>query len=296
MDRTPSHETFFSTLSSLCTHHIVAQGVARRVWHKTCSSTCHHMSERLLFPCFVFFLCLSCLYFLSHFYLFSVLNFKFHEVEHAEHQTQRAPAQSGVLPRGDTQPSHSKKQCTGNQVQHIAAQIADIDASARRIDQSMADIKVMIDSLLNMPGPAILIQANGAVSSIPDWTRCGVGMSTCDALAKTVLWAPALPRTLFPTTTWAPAMPEALALALQAMMSSTGTCRRTLSQLRLELQELSKWIESTRKCALNGKPNNVREAVCAKQRFDEKKAQIDALSSRLSEIRSRKRRVAYDVR
>ena len=29
--------------------------------HKTCSSTCHHMSERLLFPCFVFFLCLSCL-------------------------------------------------------------------------------------------------------------------------------------------------------------------------------------------------------------------------------------------
>ena len=31
--------------------------------HKTCSSTCHHMSERSLFPCFVFFLCLSCLYF-----------------------------------------------------------------------------------------------------------------------------------------------------------------------------------------------------------------------------------------
>ena len=27
--------------------------------HETCSSTCHHMSERLLFPCFVFFLCLS---------------------------------------------------------------------------------------------------------------------------------------------------------------------------------------------------------------------------------------------
>ena len=40
--------------------------------HKTCSSTCHHMSERLLFPCFVFFLCLSCLYVLSHFYLFSI--------------------------------------------------------------------------------------------------------------------------------------------------------------------------------------------------------------------------------
>ena len=36
--------------------------------HKTRSPTCHHMSERLLFLCFVFFLCLSCLYVLSHFY------------------------------------------------------------------------------------------------------------------------------------------------------------------------------------------------------------------------------------
>ena len=33
--------------------------------HKTCSSTCHHMCERLLLPCFVFFFCLSCLYVLS---------------------------------------------------------------------------------------------------------------------------------------------------------------------------------------------------------------------------------------
>ena len=41
--------------------------------HKTCSSTCHHMSECLLFPCFVFFLCLSCLSVLSHFYLCSEL-------------------------------------------------------------------------------------------------------------------------------------------------------------------------------------------------------------------------------
>ena len=53
--------------------------------HKTCPSTCHHMSQRLLFPCFVFFLCLSCLYVLSHFYLFSVLNFNSHVVENAEH-------------------------------------------------------------------------------------------------------------------------------------------------------------------------------------------------------------------
>ena len=75
---------FFSTLSSLCTHHIVAQGVARRVCINTCSCTCHHVSERLLFP-FVFFLCLSCFYFLSHFYLFSGLNFNLHVVENAEH-------------------------------------------------------------------------------------------------------------------------------------------------------------------------------------------------------------------
>ena len=33
--------------------------------HETRSSTCHLMSERLLFLCFVFFHCLSCLYFFS---------------------------------------------------------------------------------------------------------------------------------------------------------------------------------------------------------------------------------------
>ena len=76
---------FFSTLSSLCTHHIVTQGVTRHVCMKRCSCTCHDMFERLLFPCFVFFLCLSCLYFFSHFYLFSVLLFNFHVVKTAEH-------------------------------------------------------------------------------------------------------------------------------------------------------------------------------------------------------------------
>ena len=47
MDRTPSHETFSRTLSSLCTDHSVAQGVARRVCIKhvhpnviTCLSVC----------------------------------------------------------------------------------------------------------------------------------------------------------------------------------------------------------------------------------------------------------------
>ena len=58
------HTRLSRTHSSLCTHHIVAQGVARRVCIKhvhlnviTCLSVC----------CFVFFLCLSCLDVLSHF-------------------------------------------------------------------------------------------------------------------------------------------------------------------------------------------------------------------------------------
>ena len=55
-----------------------------------------------------------------------------------------------------------KKQCTGIQVQQIAAQYAEIDAGARAIDHS----------LLNKPGLAILVQACGAGSSIPDWTHC----------------------------------------------------------------------------------------------------------------------------
>ena len=81
---------FFSTLSSLCTHHIVAQGVARRLCIKhvhphviTCLSVC------CLLVCL---LCLSCHYVFSHFYLFSVPNFNSHDVENAEHKTQSAQA------------------------------------------------------------------------------------------------------------------------------------------------------------------------------------------------------------
>ena len=76
-----------------------------------------------------------------------------------------------------------------------------------------------------------------------------------------------------------PAVPGALAPALEAMMSSKKGSQANLSQLRRELRELVKWTEITRKCALNGKPIHVREAVCAKLRFDEKKAQIDAHTS-----------------
>ena len=68
----------------------------------------------------------------------------------------------------------------------------------------------------------------------------------------------------------------------------------TPSQLRLELRELAKWADFTRKCALNGKPSNVREAVYARQKFDEKKAEIDARTSRLSEIHSRKNHSAHN--
>ena len=77
---TPFLDTFILVHTSHCGSR------CRTTWlHKTCSSTCHNMSERLLFPCFAFFLCLSCLYVLSHFYLFSVLNFNSHDVENAEH-------------------------------------------------------------------------------------------------------------------------------------------------------------------------------------------------------------------
>ena len=66
VDRTPSHETFSNTFILVDTSHCGSR-CRKTCLHKTCSSTCHHMSERLLFPCFVFFLCLSCLYVLSHF-------------------------------------------------------------------------------------------------------------------------------------------------------------------------------------------------------------------------------------
>ena len=86
VDRTPSHETFFFlTFSSLCTHHTVAQGVARRV----CIKHVHpHVITCLSVCCFLVLSSSSVsrpLLSLSHFYLFSVLNFNLHDVEYAEH-------------------------------------------------------------------------------------------------------------------------------------------------------------------------------------------------------------------
>ena len=56
-----------------------------RVCIKRCSCTCHYMSERLLFPCFVSSSVSRASTFSPHFYLSSVLNFNSHDVENAEH-------------------------------------------------------------------------------------------------------------------------------------------------------------------------------------------------------------------
>ena len=106
--------------------------------HKTCSFTCHHMSERLLFTCFVFFLCLSCLYVLSHFYLFSVLNFNSHNIENVEHQTQSAPAKWGVLHRGDIQPSHMLRDQTVRQLRLLRGFCIDLQAETGDIDTELS--------------------------------------------------------------------------------------------------------------------------------------------------------------
>ena len=75
---------FFSTLSSLCTHHIVAQGAARRV----CIKHVHPHVTICLSVCCLLVLSSSFVSrasTFSHFYLFSVPNFNSHNVENAEH-------------------------------------------------------------------------------------------------------------------------------------------------------------------------------------------------------------------
>ena len=65
VDRYTSHETFSPHIRP-CAHITLWFKVSQRVSDKNHSCTCHHMFERLLFHCFVFFLSLSRLYFLSH--------------------------------------------------------------------------------------------------------------------------------------------------------------------------------------------------------------------------------------
>ena len=80
------HMRLFSTTFHPCAHITLWLKCRTTCLHKTCSSTCHHMSERLLFPCFVFFPSASrASISLSHFYLFSVLNFNLDDVENVEH-------------------------------------------------------------------------------------------------------------------------------------------------------------------------------------------------------------------
>ena len=76
---------FFSNTLTLCTHRIVAQGVAACVWQNH-SCTCHQLFERSLSVLVLsLLLSLSRLYFLSlTVYLFSVLLINFHVVGTAE--------------------------------------------------------------------------------------------------------------------------------------------------------------------------------------------------------------------
>ena len=108
---TPSHKTFFSTLSSLCTHHIVAQGVSVRISlhpHAIHDVTC--LSVRLLslrvclFP--VSLSLLPCL-----FHSLPVLCPAHHlQCRHRRGlKTTALTHNEGVLPRGDIQSSHTEE-------------------------------------------------------------------------------------------------------------------------------------------------------------------------------------------
>ena len=124
-----------------------------------------------------------------------------------------------------------KTQCTGNDFSQL---VAELDASSRAMEQSMADLKARVD-LMNKPEQTNLIQSADAGSSIP-----------------------------VPT----PAAHEVVSyhdLALRGFRRGDDVFEKdsqaSLSQLRLELRKLAKWADITRKCASNGKPSNVREAV-----------------------------------
>ena len=63
----------------------------------------------------------------------------------------------------------------------------------------------------------------------------------------------------------------------------------SLSGLHHGLRDFSKRAETTGRCVVNGRPNNVKEAVCATQQHDDKKDQIEALTIRLFDTHSRKK-------
>ena len=143
-----------------------------------------------------------------------------------------------------------KKQCTEHDFSELAAELG---ASSGALEQSVADLKARVD-LMNMPEQTNLVQYADATSSIP-----------------------------VPT----PAAHEVVSyhdLDLRGFRRGDDVFEKdsqaNLSLLHLELRDLAKWVDITRKCASNGKPSNVRETVHARQRFDEKKAEIDALTSR----------------
>ena len=110
VDTTPSHRVFSRTLahSSLFTCTRMAQGVARRVFIKERSSTCHQVSDCALSLLLLTSSSLSheCLYLLLILFISSILVIILHVVGTAEHKNPCAPAERAVLPRGDTQHSH----------------------------------------------------------------------------------------------------------------------------------------------------------------------------------------------
>ena len=81
------HTAHFSCTHFILAHmHRMAQGVARRVFRKERSSTCHHVSDCALslHPLTFSSLSLECLYNFSHFFISSFLVIILHVVETAE--------------------------------------------------------------------------------------------------------------------------------------------------------------------------------------------------------------------
>ena len=87
--------------SHMCTHfilvlvHRMAQGVAARVFIKTCSSTCHHVSDRSfsLHPLTSSSLSLECHYTFSDFFISSIMVIFLHVVGTAEYKNPCAHAE-----------------------------------------------------------------------------------------------------------------------------------------------------------------------------------------------------------
>ena len=150
-----------------------------------------------------------------------------------------------VLQPGACEPP-CKKQCTGIQVQQIAAQYAEIDAGARAIDHS----------LLNKPGLAILVQACGAASSIPDWTHC-------DAPGKNSTMGACVAHEVGSARNMDPCVARGTCTSTRREDELDKDLQANLSLLRLELRELSKGDRNHEKMCLEWKSHQrERRGLC----------------------------------